>query len=109
LELAEKGLTIAPDYLDLIDTRGVIYYRLGEYEKAVQDLSKCVELYPPAAPSGVASRFHLARAYAKLGQKQKAVDLLNQALALESRIGGLSSADLNELKQLLKQLSEEGS
>jgi tetratricopeptide (TPR) repeat protein len=108
-ELAQKGLMIAPDYLDLIDTRGVVYYRLGEFEKAVQDLSRCVELYPLAAPSGVASRFHLARAFAKLGQKHKAIDSLNQALALESRIGGLSSADLAEAKQLLKQLSEEGS
>jgi tetratricopeptide (TPR) repeat protein len=109
LELAQKGLVIAPDYLDLIDTRGVIYYRLEEYEKAVQDLNKCVELYPLAAPSGVASRFHLARAYAKIGQKHKAIELLNQVLSLESRIGGLPGADLAESQQLLKQLSEEGS
>jgi len=108
-DLAQKGLMIAPDYLDLIDTRGVVYYRLGEFDKAVQDLSKCIELYPLAAPSGVASRFHLARAFAKLGQKRKAIDSLNQALALESRIGGLSGADLAEAQQLLKQLSEEGS
>jgi tetratricopeptide (TPR) repeat protein len=108
-KLAQKGLTIAPDYLDLIDTRGVVYYRLGEFEKSVQDLNKCVELYPLAAPSGVASRFHLARALAKLGQKQKAIDSLNQVLALENRIGGLSAADLAEARKLLKQLSEEGS
>jgi tetratricopeptide (TPR) repeat protein len=108
-ELAQKGLIIAPDYLDLIDTRGVVYYRMGEFEKAVIDLSRCVEQYPLAAPSGVASRFHLARAYAKLRQKQKAVNLLNQALVMESRIGGLSDTELTEAKQLQEQLSEEGS
>lgn len=106
LELAQKGLKIAPQYIDLIDTRGMVYYRLGEFNKAVQDFTSCIKLYPSSAPAGVSSRFHLARAFAKLGQKTQAIEYLKQALDLESRIGGLSTTELAETKLLLVQLQE---
>ena len=106
LELAQKGLKIAPDYFDLIDTRGVVYYRLGEYEKAVQDFTTCMALYPSATPASVATRLHLARALARLGQKDKAIEELKQILDSGTRIGGLSTADLADAQRLLKQLQE---
>jgi len=106
LELAQRGLKVAPQYMDLIDTRGMVYYRLGEFNKAVQDFTSCIKLYPSSAPAGVASRFHLARAYTKLGQKNKAIEYLKQALDLESRIGGLSTTELAEAQHLLGQLQE---
>jgi len=104
LELAQRGLKIAPWYIDLIDTRGIVYYRLGQFDKAIQDFTTCIELYPSAAPLGVASRFHLARACARLGQTNKAIEHLSQALDLDSRIGGLSTADLAEARSLSEQL-----
>jgi tetratricopeptide (TPR) repeat protein len=106
LELAQRGLKIAPNYIDLIDTRGVAYYRLGQFNKAVQDFTTCIELYPKGLPSTVASHFHLARAFAGLGQGDKAVEYLNQVLELDGRIGGLLTADLAEAQRLLKQLRE---
>jgi len=106
LELAQRGLKIAPDFIDLIDTRGVAYYRLGEFDKAVEDFTTCIKLYPTETPASVASRFHLARAFAGLGQRDKAVEHLNQVLELDGRIGGLLTADLAEAKHLLKQLRE---
>ncbi len=112
LELAQRGLKMDPDYIDLIDTRGVAYYRLGEFDKAVEDFTTCIELYPNETPASVASRFHLARAFAKLRQRNKAVEHLNQALDLnraldpDNRIGALSDTDLAEAQRLLKQLQE---
>ncbi len=106
LELAQEGLKIAPNYIDLIDTRGVTYYRLGQFNKAVQDFTTCIELYPKGLPSTVASHFHLARAFAGLGQRDKAVEHLNQTLDLESRIGGLLTTDLAEAQRLLERLQE---
>ncbi len=106
LELAQRGLKIAPDFIDLIDTRGVAYYRLGEFDKAVKDFTTCIKLYPSDTPASVASRFHLARAFAGLGQRDRAVECLNQVLELDSRIGGLLTADLAEAQRLLKQLQE---
>jgi len=106
LELAERGLKIAPQYIDLIDTRGVVYYRLGQYEKAIADFTKCLELYLDTAPSKVASRFHLARAFVRSGQSAKAVEQLNQALELHKQIGGLSPADLAEAQRLQEQVQK---
>jgi len=106
LELAQKGLQAEPNYADLLDTRGVVYYRLGEYEKAVQDFTKCMGLYLGTTPASVGTRFHMARALAKNGQKDKAIEQLNQALDLENRIGRLSTADRADAQRLLKELQE---
>jgi tetratricopeptide (TPR) repeat protein len=109
LELAEKGLAKEPNYVDLLDTRGVVYYRLGRFERAVEDLSRCINLYPERSQSLVASYFHLARALAKLGQTSQAVDNLKKALDLNNSAGGLTASDLTEARQLLGKLSEGGS
>ena len=96
----------SPNYIDLIDTRGVAYYRLGEFNKAVEDFTTCIKLYIDGTPPAISSRFHLARTFDKLGQKYKAVEHLKQALDMNSKVGGLSDTDLKEAKLLLKQLQE---
>ncbi|MBC8469706.1 MAG: tetratricopeptide repeat protein [Planctomycetes bacterium] len=106
LELAQKGLKIYPDYIDLIDTRGFIYYQMGEYDKAVEDFTTCTEMYLKGMPAAVASHFRLAKTFVKLGQNVKAINHLNQALNLESQIGGLSNLEIDEAQRLLKQLQE---
>jgi tetratricopeptide (TPR) repeat protein len=106
LELVQKGLKISPQYIDLIDTRGVAYYRLGEFNKAIRDFTMCLDLYPSNSPSLVTSHFHLARALAECGEKDKAAEYLTRALELESQFGGLSTVDLAEARDLLKTLSK---
>ena len=106
LELVQRGLQKAPDYIDLIDTRGVVYYRLGQYDKAIADFTRCMEMYPDGTPSAVASYLHLGRALAGLGQKDKAVESLKKALELNTKIGGLSAADFAEAQRLLEELSK---
>ena len=109
LELAEKGLAKEPNYVDLLDTRGMVYYRLGRFERAVEDFTRCVNLYPERSQSLVASYFHLARALAKLGRTSQAVDNLKKALDFNNSVGGLTASDLTEARQLLEKLSEGGS
>ncbi len=106
LQLAQRGLDINPEYIDLLDTRGVIYYRLGEYDKAVQDFTRCVELYSNTNPAKVSTRFHLAKAYAELDKRTEAIEQLTQALESQSRIGGLSPSDIDEARRLLQRLQE---
>lgn len=57
LQLAQKGLRNTPQYVDLIDTRGVIYYRAGKIREAIHDFSKCIELYPQNSPALTISHF----------------------------------------------------
>jgi tetratricopeptide (TPR) repeat protein len=107
LELAQRGLEKAPDYIDLIDTRGITYYRLGEFNKAIQDFTRCLKLYPDGTPSAVASYFHLGKASVRLGQKDRAAESLKKALELNIKIGGLSPTDVAETRRLLEELSQE--
>jgi len=105
LELARRGLEIAPNYVDLIDTRGVAYYRLGQYEKAVQDFTRSLKLYPRGTPAAAATYFHLGRALDGLGQKDEAIENLKKALELNAdEIGGLSATDAAETQRLIEEL-----
>jgi tetratricopeptide (TPR) repeat protein len=106
LDLSQEGLKVAPEYTDLIDTRGVAYYRLGQIDRAVQDFRKCIELYLNGTPSATASYFHLGRALAKLGQKDEALQNLSKAIQLNSDTGGLSPTDLADAQHLVEQLSQ---
>jgi pentatricopeptide repeat protein len=105
LELAQKGLKIAPNYTDLLDTRGLIYSQMGNVQEAISDFNRCIELYLPNATSRTASYFHLAKAFYKLQEKAKAVDILKQAIKLNEKIGGLSPAELTEGRNLLEEMS----
>ncbi len=108
LELALQGLDKAPNYIDLIDTRGVVYYRMGQFDKAVQDFTRCVNLYPEGTPAAAASYLHLGKTLAKLGQNNKAVESLKQALKLNEELGGLSQTDVAEAQHLMEDLSRGG-
>ncbi len=108
LELAQKGLKIAPKYIDLIDTRGVAYYRMGRFTDAIRDFTDCIELYPEETAAVTAAYFHLARAFAKVKDANNALENLNKALSLNERLGGLSGHDLAEANDLLEELSKEG-
>jgi tetratricopeptide (TPR) repeat protein len=108
IELAERGLAKAPDYVDLIDTRGMAYYRLKQYDKAAQDFKKCVRLYPSRVPAIVTSYFHLGRCLAELGEKAQAIEQLNKALESNKELGGLSGVEITEVHRLLAQLSGGG-
>ncbi|MFC1738383.1 tetratricopeptide repeat protein [Planctomycetota bacterium] len=104
LELVQRGLQFAPDYVDLIDTRGVLYDKLGQYDKAIQDFTRCLELYPYRTPAKVASYLHLGKALAKLEQKDKAVESLKKALELNTEIGGLSVTEHADAQELVKKI-----
>ena len=108
LELARRGLRLAPKYIDLIDTRGVAYYRMGRFTDAVRDFTDCIKLYPEETPAVTNVYFHLARAFAKAKEANNALENLNKALSLNEKLGGLSEDDLAEANDLLKQLSKEG-
>ena len=104
LNLADRGLQIKPDYIDLIDTRGVIYYRLEQWENAIQDFTFCIENYPRHVSSLTSSYFHLGRAQEKLNRKNEAIKSLKTALDLNKSIGGLSPEDEKEAQGLYQKL-----
>ncbi len=106
LTLANQGLEVSPNYLDLLDTRGVIYCRLARFDKAVEDLTRCVDGYPKGNPAGVGSRLHLAKAYRQLNRKQDASRVLEEGLDRYKSIGGLTPEELAEAQRLSNELSQ---
>lgn len=108
LELTQRGLAKAPDYIDLIDTRGMAYYRLRRYDEAIKDFNRCIRLYPTRAPAIAASHYHLGKCLADLGEKNKAIEQLNKALELNRELGALGGVEIMEARRLLAQLSGEG-
>lgn len=78
----------------LRDTLGWVYYRTGDYAKAVEVLEGVVNAEPKAA----IFQYHLGMAYAKAGDKAKAKDALTKALEL----GDFAGAD--EARQVLDTL-----
>lgn len=114
LALANRGLKMRLEYIDLLDTRGVIHYRLGHLEKAIEDLTRCIELYPVNSPAMASTHFHIARVYAEMGRKIDATRHVQQALTLHrqseqstdprQKRSVLSDSDLADARRLLDQL-----
>ena len=106
LTLANRGLQHASEYLDLIDTRGVAYYRLGNLEEAVKDFERFTQLCPPWLPSLATTRFHLARTYVQMGNLPAAVRQLEQIPGLDASTSNLSAGDQAEAKLLLERIKK---
>ncbi|MBE0534948.1 MAG: tetratricopeptide repeat protein [Phycisphaerae bacterium] len=99
-QLVNQGLAVNPNYIDLIDTSGMIYLRTGEYDKAAAEFNKCLKLYPQHAPGRAGSLLHLAQTYEKMGRKQEAIDHVRKAI----EHGGLGGEDLKAAEALLDRL-----
>lgn len=82
MDLANRGVKLAPDYVDLLDTRAVVYYRTGDMAKAEADLVKCLSLFPDNSPQSAAPQFHLARTYAAMNRRTQSLEHLKIALRL---------------------------
>lgn len=106
LELANQGLQIKPDYADLIDTRGLIYFTMGDYGRAMNDFTRSIQLYPAGSPAAIASSYRLAKTLVKLGKIDQAVEQLNKVKQLNQQNPGLTTAEANELDATLKQLTQ---
>jgi tetratricopeptide (TPR) repeat protein len=86
LKLTERGLQMKPEYADLIDTRGLIYYRLGKHAEAVEEFRRCMPRFRAGSTAAVSCRVNLARAYDGQGRKTQAREELRRA-AVELREG----------------------
>ena len=108
LEWANKGLQAvsAPgdgEVADLLDTRGVIYYRLGRHAEALADLEQALSLYPLQHMARAGIHLHLAQVQLVLGNVAQARRFLVQASELHRRHHTLSPGDVHLLENLLHQ------
>lgn len=85
-----------------LDTRGVIYTRMGRYKDAIADLESAREastLISDGQPIG-AIHFHLARAYLLNGQADKAKEMITAGKALGLNDGQLEPSEMDDYRKL---------
>ena len=88
LQLAQSAKASYPDEPDINDTLGWVYYKKDMASLAIDPLRQSVE----RVPTNATYRFHLGMAYLKTGDKDKAREMLQQALKLDPRFGGAAEA-----------------
>lgn len=105
LDLANRGLAIRPDDLNLLDTRGVILSKIeGKMGDAKKDFSRLVEISPRNSSYHVKSLAQLGRICAQLKEANQAGQYLRQTLDLDEQVKVLSHTERQEIKELLKNL-----
>ncbi len=94
-ETAKKAYTLAPKSAAIIDTYGTILVSNNRLEQGISLLKQAISL----APNADDIQYHLAEAYAKSGDKQQAIKILNTLFSKEHNFSEKKAATT-----LLKQL-----
>ncbi len=79
LEMVENALKLEPDNPTFLDTRGWVFYQLGQYEKALTDILEASE----GEGENVEIYEHLAHVHEALGNLDKAKEIWRKAYVLD--------------------------
>jgi tetratricopeptide (TPR) repeat protein len=79
LALVKLAGDTQPRNAAVLDTLGWIYFRLAQYEHAIEEFRKSLS----EAPDQAIVHYHLGLAYDRTNQKKSAIDALAKALALD--------------------------
>ena len=94
-ELIKAALRAKPESGHIIDSLGWVYYKKGQYDKAVVELERAHKIMPQ---DGTVAE-HLGDAYAQQKRYQEALRLYRKA-------EGLENANVNELRKKMKKLEQ---
>jgi len=95
LQLALKAVHHSPNDLNVNDTLGWVYFRMGEYEKANGPFQKLLD----EEADNPVFNYHLGMLFYKQGRGAEARELLKKALAKPSRY-----VDMEKIREVLKEL-----
>ena len=97
-QLVKEALKYKPNDGYITDSLGWVYYKKGEFEKALQYLQKAVEM----VPDDPIMLEHLGDVYLKLDDKTSALKYYQKALQLKDK-------DKEKLEQKIRKISANGS
>jgi predicted Zn-dependent protease len=99
LELADRGLTLEPDNLHLLDTRGVILRNMDRAKDARKDFERLLELVKQPADRARAL-LQLGRTCAKLNSAADVKRCLDEALQIDHQTPVFTPQERKEIEQL---------
>jgi tetratricopeptide (TPR) repeat protein len=97
LHLIQKAMTLKPNMGYITDSLGWVYFKLGEYEKAVIELEKANQL----TPDDPIVTEHLADSYLKVNRIEKAIGFYEKAEGLDPK-----PDQMERLKKKIQELKE---
>ncbi len=103
LELANRGLSIAPDELHLLDTRGTILLNMADrLADARNDFERLVELSLPDSRQRAKALLQLGRICAKLNDLIQAKQHLKNALEIDRKIDVFTPDERSEIARIVQ-------
>jgi tetratricopeptide (TPR) repeat protein len=103
LELANKGLALAPEDTHLLDTRGTILSKMPErLPDARKDYEKIVPLLSSDGRQQAAALFQLGRICAKLNDLVQAKQHLQKALEIDGKVGVFTADERAEITRIIQ-------
>jgi tetratricopeptide (TPR) repeat protein len=102
LKLVNRAIEIISANPTPLDTRAVIFLRLGQIDRALQDLGRALELRPK---SGAIIHFHLARAHLMAKSWAKSRAALQQAEELGLKLETVDPLEREEYQKLRQELA----
>jgi tetratricopeptide (TPR) repeat protein len=99
LQLAQDAKNAMPNDPSVADTLGWVMYKKGIPAAAIALFREAIDGYPEGHPLRGTVRYHLASAYEKNGERDRAVQELKQALEETSTF-----AERDEAERMLKEL-----
>ncbi len=103
LELANKGLRLAPANLDLLDTRGTILSNLPDRLAGARSDFENLATLSPSDPSRQAKALlQLGRVCLRLNDLAQAKQGLSAALEIDARVNVFTAAERSEINEILQ-------
>ena len=87
---------MAPRDASILDTLGWVYFKKGNFEKAIENLKSSVEL----RPNSPTIRYHLGMAHYKNSDLNNALNEFNNSLAISERFN--ESSQSKEMIRLIE-------
>jgi len=107
IDICNEALKVEPDFV-VFYTRGYAYAELKEFERAIEDFSKAIELDPNDAEA----YYNRGLAYAKLGKYEQAIKDYDKAIELNPALAdayynrGVAYVKLNKHEQAIEDFSK---
>jgi tetratricopeptide (TPR) repeat protein len=103
LELANKGVELAPQDLHLLDTRGTILLKSGnQLEQAKKDFEKIAELSPSDSRQQAKAYLNLGRINGKLNDNAEAKRCYQRAQEINQKLNIFTPEEVAEIQEKIK-------